>query len=250
MAKEALDQKRIFLIASDIAARVESYTYVIQKHIKNALVYSAVDGPEALFKIQNDPPHVAIFDIDLPKMRGFECAEHILKNKQQDDISIIFVSDIPDSVHFVDEVVTGRVQFLTNHRDEQQFNFCITKALNRIAQAQDGDFKLLFYPPQTVLFKEGEPADTAYIVKRGRMTAQRGGQVIGNIEEGEFVGEMAHLNKEPRSATVVTSEDCELIEIPFGKLDFVLFSKPAWAKALAMTLSRRLKHATAELAKK
>jgi CRP/FNR family cyclic AMP-dependent transcriptional regulator len=35
--------------------------------------------------------------------------------------------------------------------------------------------------------------------------------------------------------------DCELIEIPIGTLDTVLFSKPAWARALMMTLSKRLK---------
>lgn len=42
-------------------------------------------------------------------------------------------------------------------------------------------------------------------------------------------------------ATVQAIGDCELIEIPMGTLDMVLFSKPAWSKALVATLSRRLK---------
>ncbi|MBL7688606.1 MAG: Crp/Fnr family transcriptional regulator, partial [Bdellovibrionaceae bacterium] len=65
----------------------------------------------------------------------------------------------------------------------------------------------------------------------------------------EFVGEMAHINQEPRSASVKALEDCELIEIPNGSLDLVLFSKPAWAQALMRTLSRRLKRINETLAK-
>lgn len=64
---------------------------------------------------------------------------------------------------------------------------------------------------------------------------------LGKIKAGEFVGEMAHINKEPRSATVTAVTDCELIEIPFGSLDPILFSKPSWSKALFVTLSKRLK---------
>ena len=51
------------------------------------------------------------------------------------------------------------------------------------------------------------------------------------------------INHEPRFATVTAAKDCELIEIPFGTLDIVLFTKPAWAKALVMTLSKRLRNA-------
>ena len=65
--------------------------------------------------------------------------------------------------------------------------------------------------------------------------------LLGTIRPGEFVGEMAHINNENRTATVRAISDCELIEIPNGTLDLVLFSKPVWARALVSTLSKRLK---------
>ncbi len=66
---------------------------------------------------------------------------------------------------------------------------------------------------------------------------------LGIVETGEFVGEMAYINGEPRSATVKALDLCELIEIPVHLLDHVLFTKPAWAKALMKTLSKRVKAA-------
>jgi CRP-like cAMP-binding protein len=54
---------------------------------------------------------------------------------------------------------------------------------------------------------------------------------------------MAYINGEPRSANVKATKDCELVEIPIHLLDHVLFMKPAWAKALMKTLSRRIKNA-------
>ena len=82
-------------------------------------------------------------------------------------------------------------------------------------------------------------------MKSGELTATKEGSnqnvTLGKIKAGEFVGEMAHINNETRSATVQANCDCELIEIPMGTLDLVLFSKPMWAKALVATLSKRLK---------
>jgi CRP-like cAMP-binding protein len=108
--------------------------------------------------------------------------------------------------------------------------------------------------PNEFLFKEGEIAKHVFIVKRGRLRAMKGrGEkqiTLGEIGAGEFVGEMAHINHEPRSASVQALEDCELIEIPFGSLDMVLFSRPAWSQALVLTLSKRLKSTNAALVEK
>jgi hypothetical protein len=56
-------------------------------------------------------------------------------------------------------------------------------------------------------------------------------------------GEMAYINGEPRAANVIAEGPSELIEIPFERLDHVLFQKPMWSKALMRTLSKRLKNA-------
>ena len=181
----------------------------------------------------------------LPKLNAIELVTKVFANSKISEVSVIIVSEIPDQEHFVDQVVTGQIQFLTDDKDENSFVSSLTKGLNRLVDQKDFSYRLKFLAPDEILFQDGDVAQSVYIVKRGELIAFKGkgySQVIlGKISPGEFVGEMAHFNSEPRSATVQAVGDCELIEIPMGTLDMVLFSKPAWSRALVATLSRRLK---------
>jgi CRP-like cAMP-binding protein len=67
--------------------------------------------------------------------------------------------------------------------------------------------------------------------------------ILGNVESGEFVGEMAYINNEPRSATIEATSNAQLIEVPIELVDKILYKRPAWSKALMQTLSKRLKNA-------
>lgn len=245
MPRLTTDEKRIFVIASGYPDRVEYFSSLVNKHIRNSLIYTAADGIETIFKMENSPPHVLITDMDLPKMSGVDLTEKILQNAKLMETSVIIAAPIPDKEHLVDQVVTGQVQFLTDVQSDQMASICFTKALNRLVDQNDFTYRLRFLAPEDILFKEGEDAKSVYIVKSGELHAFKSFgsaiRVLGNINKGEFVGEMAHINSEPRSATVKALSDCELIEIPFGTLDTVLFSKPAWSKALVATLSKRLK---------
>jgi CheY-like chemotaxis protein len=239
------EEKKVFVIASGYPDRVEHLTSLVNQHIRNALIFAAGDGIEALFKMENSPPHVLIADIDLPKLNALDLTDKVLRHPKLGGTSIIIVSPIPDKEHFVDQVVTGQIQFLTDIRDDRLPTTCFTKALNRLVDQNDFTYRLRFLAPDDVLFKEGEEATSVFIVRSGELHAFKSFgsaiRVLGQIQKGEFVGEMAHFNDEPRSATVKALSDCELIEIPFGTLDTVLFSKPAWSKALMSTLSKRLK---------
>lgn len=242
-----LDTKRVFLIASQNQKLVTYLTLKINEHISDATIFTAKDGSDALFKIDNAPPHIVIVDGDLPKIDGYEIATRVIAQEKYPDMSIIIMSSIPDKEHFVDEVVTGKVQFLTDPTDDAKLHQAIARGLNRLADIQNLGYRVLFLVSGDVLFNEGDMGQSAYIVKSGEMKATKKMNdhniIIGKIQSGEFVGEMAHINHEPRFATVSAVKDCELIEIPFGTLDIVLFTKPAWAKALVMTLSKRLRNA-------
>lgn len=249
-----LENKRVFLAAFGAAPAARFCQGFLEKNISSATVFIATDGQEALFKIDNVVPHVVIIDAALPKVDGFEVTRKILLSKREHPVSVILVSNIPDHEHFVDEVVTGQVQFLTDLGDAAQFNRCLTKALNRLSQGENSGYRLKFLSAGDVLFREGEKASCVYFVKKGRLEALKktGAQdvVLGAVVTGEFVGEMAHINGEPRSASVRAVSECELIEIPMNTLDMVLFSKPVWAKALVATLSKRLKSTNDSLVKR
>jgi CheY-like chemotaxis protein len=238
------------VVASNYPERRDYLARIINTHIGNAILFLASDGFEALFKMENSPPHVFIVDIDLPKFNGIEMVTKMFANAKLAETSVIIVSPIPDKEHFVDQVVTGQVQFLADLQSENSITAYLNRALNRLSGGVGFSYQLKFMAPDEILFREGESAQNVYIVKRGQLQAYKGegvdSKILGPIETGEFVGEMAHINGEPRSATVKALTDCEMIEIPVGTLDTILFTKPAWSKALVATLSRRLKRSNTQ----
>lgn len=242
-----LENKRIFLVITADQTRHDLFTYVINKHITKATIYYAQDGSDGLLKIKNAPPDVIITDMDLAKMSGIQIAEYVLNEKSLHSTSLIIAAPLPEQELFLDQIVTGRVQFLTKANDEKLFSQQVAKALNYSSHDEDKEFHLRFLAPKDQLIKFGDKADYVYIVRKGKLRAylNTDGQdiTLGNISEGEFCGEMAYINGEPRSANVEAISSCELIEVPLGTLDRVLFEKPSWSKALMQTLSRRLKEA-------
>jgi len=100
----------------------------------------------------------------------------------------------------------------------------------------------------TTIMAGGDAIDSLYIVLSGRlkvmMSDSDGKEVILSIlGPGEFFGEMGLIDDEPRSASVVTLEPCELLSI--AKRDFrkCLAENFEMAMAVMRGLVRRLREA-------
>lgn len=100
----------------------------------------------------------------------------------------------------------------------------------------------------TTIMAGGDATDSLYIVLSGRlkvmMSDSDGKEVILSIlGPGEFFGEMGLIDDEPRSASVVTIEPCELLAI--AKRDFkkCLLENNDMAMAVMRGLVRRLREA-------
>jgi MFS family permease len=65
----------------------------------------------------------------------------------------------------------------------------------------------------TVLLREGDNGDRAYLVESGELVADRGGREIGRVQPGGVVGEIALLHDAPRMATVRAVTDSHLLAI-------------------------------------
>ena len=106
--------------------------------------------------------------------------------------------------------------------------------------------------PQMIFSVQGVPVLSG-ILKSGQLqafnTIDEQKVILGNVEIGEFVGEMAYINNEPRSAYIEALSDAQLIEVPIELVDKILFTRPAWSKSLMQTLSRRLKNANRAIVK-
>ncbi|MGZ3744096.1 MAG: cyclic nucleotide-binding domain-containing protein [Pseudobdellovibrionaceae bacterium] len=243
-----LENKKFFLIATSNPELNTQLEEIIKSHVQNATVFTAVDGVEAIFKCQNVPPHVVVIDSQISKISAVDLTYKLLNRK--DRAAVIILAPVADEDRFIDEVVTGQVQYLSGTGQVKILINHITRALNWVAHEDKSIYHLRFLSPNEHLIKEGDKADFVYILKSGELKAyktENGKEVLlGMIYPGEFVGEMAYINGEARSANVMSITDCELIEIPSASLDAVLFSKPSWSKALLKTLSKRLKNSNEE----
>lgn len=99
--------------------------------------------------------------------------------------------------------------------------------------------------PGDVLFHEGDPGDRAFVVVTGQLeihkAADRRQILIAVRAEGEVIGEMALLEQEPRSATVIARTPCDLISIPSSALDDLLVTSPGAARSVFAPLIRRIR---------
>lgn len=243
-----LEDKKIFLLVSSSEIKLQWMQDMIGRHFAKSTIFVAHDGLTAISKLKNAPPHVMITDLELPKLPGIKLVDQTLATKNADATAIIIASHPPFEGEHLDEIVTGRVQYFTVENDEAEFISCVTRALNYAAHSTaTAEFRLRFLAPGEILVREGEKAEFVFFVKKGQLQAMRkvdGAEVLlGHIEYGEFVGEMAYINGEVRSATVRSISDCELIEVPIGMFESVLFKRPSWSKALMLTLTKRIKAA-------
>jgi len=104
------------------------------------------------------------------------------------------------------------------------------------------------YPRNSVILFEDDPGDALYVVAQGQvkvvLIGEDGREVILSVlGEGEFFGEMALIDDEPRSAHVIAMEDSTLLVIRREDFQGQLQQTPGIALALLRELSRRLRRA-------
>jgi hypothetical protein len=69
-------------------------------------------------------------------------------------------------------------------------------------------------PVDTIVIRQGEPAEDLYIVQSGGLVVTRDGAVVGRIGGHDWFGEIGLLEERPRTATVTTTEPTTVWQIP------------------------------------
>jgi CRP/FNR family transcriptional regulator, cyclic AMP receptor protein len=241
------NEKIIFLVADGNAEVIKSISDILKKAYDGCTIYSAFDGKEALAKMENVVPHILVTNVDLPRISGIDLLQGVVREKKFASVGVIAICDVPEPDPIADDVVRGKIKTVPQPVEEKTLLDAVHVFLSRLPGSKEAEFVIKHLKIGEILFKEGDPSSCAYLLKRGKLQVyiQKGlAKVsIGSVGPGEFVGEMAHITGEPRSAHVEAVEPSELVEIPTGTLDLLIFSKPAWAKALLKTLCKRLKEA-------
>jgi CRP-like cAMP-binding protein len=96
-----------------------------------------------------------------------------------------------------------------------------------------------------VVCAEGEPGREFFLIAGGEAEIERGGQTVAKLSVGDHFGELALLDRGPRSATVRAVTDLRLYVLRDESFAAVLNEVPALAQKLLAAMARRLREADA-----
>ncbi len=107
------------------------------------------------------------------------------------------------------------------------------------------------FPANTVLFKEGEQGTTMFILQTGKVkiTKQIAGEdkLLATVPAGEFLGEMAILLNEPRSASATVVEETKALVIDSNTFEAMIKSNTEIAYRIIKKLAQRVRDANSQI---
>lgn len=95
------------------------------------------------------------------------------------------------------------------------------------------------------IFKEGDIGDSMFIIVDGAVRIHKGEKEIAVLSKGKFIGEMALLDQEPRSASVTTTEETVLLKINGEDFYDLMASRMEIMQGIVKVLTHRLREAIA-----
>ncbi|NUM35250.1 MAG: cyclic nucleotide-binding domain-containing protein, partial [Candidatus Brocadiae bacterium] len=111
-------------------------------------------------------------------------------------------------------------------------------------------FQLMNVEKGNIVFEEGKPGDTLYIVLQGKVHVYNKKGTIAYLGTNEVFGEFSLWDSQPRSASVVAEQKTSLIYLNKSTLDSIIIERPEILKSIIKVLCRRLKQHIPALVKK
>jgi len=99
---------------------------------------------------------------------------------------------------------------------------------------------------QTIV-KKGASGDGFYLLLDGAVEVRSGGDILSKLGPGQFFGEMAIFEEQPRSADVITVEPSRVLFLSANAFKTLLFANPRIGLKMLQELSRRLRNTTQRL---
>ena len=103
-------------------------------------------------------------------------------------------------------------------------------------------------PPGRILVEEGTIGREFFLIVDGEAAVSRNGRRLATLGPGQYFGELALLDRRPRSATVIS--DTEMLLLVLGQRQFngVLDAVPALSRKLLAAMATRLREADSRVA--
>jgi CRP-like cAMP-binding protein len=92
-----------------------------------------------------------------------------------------------------------------------------------------------------VIVKDGAPGHTLFVLIDGKAHVRRGSRTVAWLAPGEFFGEIAVLDRRPRTASVVADSPVTCLVLHREDLRAVLAEEPEIAWSMLAQLASRLR---------
>jgi CRP-like cAMP-binding protein len=103
------------------------------------------------------------------------------------------------------------------------------------------DKETVSFPAGQAIFHAGDPGQTMYVVMVGEVEILDGPLVLEVAGPGSIFGELALIDDEPRSATVVAKTDCHLVPVDRRRFQYMVQETPFFALAVMKVIADRLR---------
>ena len=80
-----------------------------------------------------------------------------------------------------------------------------------------------------------------YVVTEGQVEILDGSAILETAGSGSIFGQLALIDDEPRSATVVAKTDCRLVSVDRRRFQYMVQETPFFALAVMKVLADRLR---------
>jgi CRP-like cAMP-binding protein len=94
-----------------------------------------------------------------------------------------------------------------------------------------------------VLMREGASGREFFIVVSGSVRVERNGRKVNELGPGDFLGEIALIDRGPRTATAVASDACRLLVLDIGGFRTLVSKYPTVQGKIMKALAERLREA-------
>ncbi len=111
------------------------------------------------------------------------------------------------------------------------------------------------YKPGEVIFHQGDAGVGMYIIESGvvQIIYEPTNQLLAELSDGEFFGELALLDESPRSATAIAKTECKMLGFFQSDLFGLLQRDPRLGVKIVLELARiigeRLKHSNEQISR-
>lgn len=109
--------------------------------------------------------------------------------------------------------------------------------INLFWQSPDYDY----YTAGQTIFFEGQHGDEMYVVQSGEVDIYAGGHLVEVAGPGDVIGEMALVDRMPRSATAIARTDCKIVPVDRERFEFLVQNNPSFAIRVMQVMSSRLR---------